>query len=681
MDLFAADRTFPPTPDFPTLCAVAKTSLDFSTLESDFYIETERAALRDAILRNATIARKTNLLWLRLSTNFDFFDPTLVGDMLEFIKKTPEKSLRHFPPALVQAISYLLMSVHSDLDRFAELLKGYFAKDASGILPFAGSTFPGLFGFFTLDYYSQRASSLILALIRIPGMVALATEMMRSYLFSMHRFHYVLWETFLAGLTRTTQSVRELSQALLNAFALALPYLTREHCDLLSVFAGRDINAFQDLMIHDVLVPSLELRAPYLTDFICSLKQSADKRDYNLAGDLLALVTSQRVFFPVLPVAPPSSQIPRLAFAMSDRDILVLIEIFGPELAREIGGSAFQKWNADRSHTTYEPFYIEVATRISSGVEHVSVPEIPPEHSRMYGALTQHAREIGCPILTLLKHTPFYAPVLPVFPKDFTRDFDCAVMEQIIGKTRAAVCAMEEVPRLIQGRRAVTEYGIYITTVETLLLDHFASAYLREQKKDAKRRASAAKSQFSWTVFIERYIDPSFAIPTWVAVLNSSQIATDSRLTKLAGLYQMYVNGPVTRRVQIWAAKNPEIAAPLFSLIPRVTHAFRLAYGSRLRAMLDVMGFVSVFFEHRSPGKEKEWQVMYEFLVIYMDRDETIRSMVVWNASVLKDRAIRNLQGSVHQGLLEDVLSGFVTMLLGAPDLQKAFTEYVPSFN
>jgi hypothetical protein len=63
-------------------------------------------------------------------------------------------------------------------------------------VPFAGSTFPGILGIFTLNHYSQLAASLILQLLNIFEASALATEMIRSFIFSMHRFCEVPWERF-----------------------------------------------------------------------------------------------------------------------------------------------------------------------------------------------------------------------------------------------------------------------------------------------------------------------------------------------------------------------------------------------------------------------------------------------------------------------------------------------------
>jgi hypothetical protein len=91
----------------------------------------------------------------------------------------------------------------------------------------------------------------------------------------------------------------------------------------------------------------------------------------------------------------------------------------------------------------------------------------------------------------------------------------------------------------------------------------------------------------------------------------------------------------------------------------------------------ELQGYYSDLLKRAKP----EWQFMFEFLVIYVDREEIVKSAIVWNRSVLSRQWMRRISGSVHQSELEEIINGFTTMLVGTQELQKAFEEYVPTFH
>jgi hypothetical protein len=207
--------------------------------------------------------------------------------------------------------------------------------------------------------------------------------------------------------------------------------------------------------------------------------------------------------------------------------------------------------------------------------------------------MKQQAQNSGRPLLTFLRHTPFYEPRLPLFREELGADFDRAALAKFIGETRASVATMETFIKLQQNRLEIDRYCDPIVRTQNCLLMHFANAYLEEKKKTEKRRAREAAQQFSWDRFIEKYVDPSIEIHFWFAILNLSCLVPDAQLVKLIAMFTAYVNREVVRRVQMWGSNHMEIIRPLCSLVPQVRHAFKLPYGARLSQLIETMGRIA----------------------------------------------------------------------------------------
>jgi hypothetical protein len=196
---------------------------------------------------------------------------------------------------------------------------------------------------------------------------------------------------------------------------------------------------------------------------------------------------------------------------------------------------------------------------------------------------------------------------------------DLLAMEHVIWKTQAGVLAMEDGLRLDQFRRDVVVGRTYITKVQDDLLEHIANASLNEQKRNEKSRA---ERPFVWV--------------TWPAKRPSSTLGS-SFSTSLA--HQFPRRRP-----------SPELGIRTF-LHCQTTLRTRYA----------------------------EWQKMFEFVMVTMDKEDALRSIVVWNASLLTRESMHRLSESSHLGVLEQILTGFLTMMIDKADLRRAFAEYVPA--
>jgi hypothetical protein len=249
-------------------------------------------------------------------------------------------------------------------------------------------------------------------------------------------------------------------------------------------------------------------------------------------------------------------------------------------------------------------------------------------------------------------------------------------MATVVCASRASVLAMEDVVLLDELRRDIVVYRTYITKVQDHLLEHFAYAYLKERKRAEKRRGKLARRPFAPAMLAGEATE----IPSWIAVLNLFRLAEDIRLSRLFALYAAHIDTAVVGRVQTWASAHPYIAKPLCTLMTRITRAVRLPYGARLRVIMQIMEHIQEFCNGLRYADGADWQRMYEFVMVTMDKEDALRSIIVWNASVLAHESMERLRVSSHFGILEHILSGFVTMIVDNPELRHAFVEYVPAF-
>jgi hypothetical protein len=76
-------------------------------------------------------------------------------------------------------------------------------------------------------------------------------------------------------------------------------------------------------------------------------------------------------------------------------------------------------------------------------------------------------------------------------------------------------------------------------------------------------------------------------------------------------------------------------------------------------------------------GQMVEWQHMFEYVMYEQEPAIVFESFVAWNRSILTNGASKQLIGDERQGPLDQLLSGFVTMCVGSPRLQKEFQAYL----
>jgi hypothetical protein len=670
--LFCRDSPRPPPDDFESLCNEAERTALFLGLDAHTYLERARSLVRDSILRSCSIAQTTNLIWLQSRGACEYYAPTSGDEVFSFVPHIPQSIMQHNLPRVGQSLGFLLLEIYANIKEFASLVCAFFADDISELLVFAYSTFPALFGFFTLEHYCHQAATFISHVLTIPCSQPIGRFLITSFLFSAYQFNSHFWETFLGRIQNTDQQVSACIVVLKSSLQSSLPYLTLHHTAVLSGLAACDMESFRYVLFHEILVSQLQIRAPHLTDFLKFLEYCCTGY-HPIIFDLLEIITHQREFFRSVPTAPGSRVLPRLAFTFTDRDILFVRSIFGTRLSKVPGGQTLEKWTPEGGTSTYRPYYCEIATRIPSQVPECFQVSISREHNRIYSRLQKESADSGRPILSFLRHTRFYK-IQRTCSILTTAEFDCVAMHQIISRGQATLQAMDQVMELLQANGEIAVYGRSIDKAQLLVLTHFASGHLLHRKLAEASRGGV----FTWERFVAECIVRAVTFPTWAAILNISNLNGNDQLTRLIGLYRDYMQAIVQPRVMIWAGVHANVAVSLTSLVSKMRLAFQLPYGSRLSTFLEIAEIVHGFDMDLKKSEAVAWQNLYEFLMCQLDQRKTIESFVVWNASVFRSETIHDFPGGIQQGMLEAIMSAFVTMIVDGKELQDAFRTYRP---
>jgi hypothetical protein len=609
---------------------------------------------------------------------FQFFDQTMFVDMFESIRQPPERIIHHLPPQVSQSLSFLVMRIHQDVNAFVRRLLAFFSEDASIVLVFAFSTFPALFGFFTLDHFCHLASTVITKVLNTSSLTMLATELIRSFLFSAHRFQDVLWDNFFSKFI-VGQPLSAMLDLLHNSFEKALPFLTKDHCSVLALLAANRMSSFLEVVFQDIFVYPLTLRAPHLVELIRFLDScSTDDGMQPFAAELLSMITRKHHFNQAVPTAPHSRELQRVGFAMSDRDIGILVELYDPILREQASGHPLCQWNKTHETVGYAPFYFEIPIHVAPSERvHFDQPSISPEMSRAFAEFKKKAADLGHPVLSCLVRSPFHVPMASLA---FTQshDFTIVALQKFILGVREMFWEMTQSLDLIRRRNEVLSYQIYIEKTRTLLLDDFAASYVRERIGDATKVDILSHRLLS-RVILQDFANEEISFNSWIAILNRINFTETKSVARMIASYRVYVSEVTEGRVLRWAASFPRRAQRLMTIVQKVRSSFALKYGGRLRAVMEAVEVITSFDAGLNKNGTSQWQEMFEFLVEELNPDMIFSSFLVWSLYLRLDRSMTKANSNESQTVLDHTFHGFLTMLVDYPALQAHFHRYVLS--
>ena len=678
--MFLASDSFDTTGDIPELCERIDKLMEFRCLKPAASHNQQIGRYHEALLMNGCSARASILMHMRLTDVFDFFDTPSLDDMFRFLADSPQKCIQHLSPRISQSLTLLLTRIHNDLDRFASLASKYFASDMSLILIFSYSTFPALFGFFTLDYFCERGGYFIAKMMEDEKMTTAVSGMISAYFFSMYAFFDVLWTDFVQRLGQD-RSLENCQEAFLVSLDKSAVLLTQSHAHVVSLYLNRNICACTRCVFCDIFAASLRLRVPSLESFVCFLESCASDGSVlcSYAERIFRILTKTRDHISKVPPVPPFDDLRRLPFAMSDRDIVTICEI--EERANIVDAKELFNALPTLFKRGYSPFCVELVnpTRNTTRQPKRELTEEERNDNRNMSNICSLASDTGTSVVSWLAETPFFTPRVNAHVPEFCRSphfnkialvHEIKAIEDSISQTCNVIDLMERVQEL-------HSYGKFIETTYKRLLDKFADTYVASlipQVKVSKKNLMSARLECYFNA-IFKSIDGRLALPACFAVLDAETETYSKEMRSYERKFRTFASSiDVSNRVGQWAAEYPHLAKKTLPLRTKCEALFQLPLGSRLRGMIKLAELINRI----SGAQDEHWQFMFESMLSFCGKVPIFGSFVVWTRFVFINLDVVTLITNQDKMILTKLLASFATLLRveGSRDLYNAFSVY-----
>ena len=165
MSLLFLPETFCMPDDIEELISTADLLQPYQGVSVNRALFNETKRVISILLKNSCISRAVNLLRLRIFDVFDEFETPSFDDMFNCLKN-PTKLIEKLSPRVSQAFTLLVLNIHKNVKTFAELVVNSLEVDSSLCFIFAYSTFPAIFGYFTLDILCELAGDFLIEIIK-----------------------------------------------------------------------------------------------------------------------------------------------------------------------------------------------------------------------------------------------------------------------------------------------------------------------------------------------------------------------------------------------------------------------------------------------------------------------------------------------------------------------------------
>lgn len=297
----------------------------------------------DSMFENVKLGRTICLLRLSQMDDFEFFDTPSLQEMFKCAIKNPLKINQHFNIIISQALMTIVMNIYKNHQNFANLVMNHFKDDISLHTLFGLSTFPAIYGFFTTQETCKYGAEIIDDFLAKPQMVYLVQSMLASYFYCAHAFNNILWETFHRLLMSDSDyqgciSSEKFEEVLKKALIVASPHLTCYHTKILMrLYEISKSVCTKFLRNHLKFTFNSFFSGEHL--FINEkVKQTASTVFLDIqSSELIDCFANGGTGF-LHPRAPTPDESLRTPLVFSDRDVLVILEIFkeGPTLDRPL---------------------------------------------------------------------------------------------------------------------------------------------------------------------------------------------------------------------------------------------------------------------------------------------------------------------------------------------------------
>lgn len=355
MDLFFSPDFFSQEENIDKLEKKADYLRSYKGISVTRSILKETKNITSILLNKSCVSRTVNLLRILLMQVFDFFDTASFNEIFKCIIHYPDKVINHLSPRISQAFTLLILNIHKNISTFAELVVNYLNFDPTVNFIFSYSTFPAIFGYFTLDYLCELASDFLIEIFKHQNTNSIrrsrstgnyfwansvsnqslkerkstniANPIVASFFISLHQFFHCLWLNFRAKIVYQPKDVNQLFQFFCDALDTAAFYLTSHHQVVLSTYIAVDRVNCVSVIFHDIFAVSLKESFPELTelyDFFIYLGNQPMSEQSNL---VFTILTKSRKFISCIPKLPPPNVIQRIPIVMSECDMHIVTEI------------------------------------------------------------------------------------------------------------------------------------------------------------------------------------------------------------------------------------------------------------------------------------------------------------------------------------------------------------------
>ena len=646
--------------------------------------------LQTAILSNCCAARASSLLYMRQMDEINFFNPPVLSDLFRDVTDVPEKILRHISAQFSAWWTQELLVLMRDHDRFADLIMKFFARDMSLILVFSYSTFPAIFGFFTMQEMVPLGARLIQSILKkdVKGeRNVVAMSMIASFFLCMHQFFDLLWDYFLKRVceleTRTNESCCEILYAGFEKFACLL---TGDHITVITVIVSRSLEQGCELLFRDILAASLRIRGgSWISDFVTFL-QTCSKRPEtrHFRTKFLEMVTMYRVYIPSLPKCPPFSWAKTLRFAMSDVDIITIQEIYEMDTNPSYGTKKVMACHVN--DYGYSPFYVEVPWLKSSCKKSPMLSAQNMCHKTDCENLKRKLAPMGVDILRCLKGTMFCCNGLdlelpaccsdPEFQKFVIREEleQCLVNEESV----VDVVAIQDLINQFNHARE------WVLGRNVALLERLAEAHVQERISKIPRKKlndeSIHKILTGWLGQSERemglYVLASL-LDAFGTVKLQIPALTESFLKSVCPL--------VDKNAHEWADRHPALVRHI-KPITRIVKAMLnvpvpgTQIGTRFKVLVHLVESLHTadsFLMQES--RESQFQSMFEFCLCEAkpEGEDFCALMIICHRFIGADQGVKSLLSHEHGEQTSLLFAAFQNVLAYDYLVCQSFAKYI----
>lgn len=735
MDLFFSPDLFSPEEDLRKLEEKADYLQSFSGVSITRSILNESKNIHSILMNNSCVARTINLLRLILMRVFNFFEFTSLNEIFKTIMDYPDKMTAHLSPRISQAFTLLILNIHKNLGTFAELVVNYLSFDPSMNYLFAYSTFPAIFGYFTLDYLCELGGDFLIEIFkhqksnairrsRSTGsyfwtnndnhqnynnqkVINFANSMVASFFISMHQFFHCLWSIFRTKIIYQPKDIKQLFQFFCDALDNAAYYLTSYHQVVLSTYIAIDRENCTSVIFQDVFAVSLKENFPELTDLFNFFIYLGDQPRSEESNQVFTILTRNRKFSPNIPKLPPPNILQRVPIAMSEYDIYIVTEIVDQDKRFASDSVEMMQSKGFVLKKGYLPFYADIIVPVnewknqppcieteasqpeksstaSNSIDMIDQKEKIKENEfkRKYLIIQNVALQNGINELDAIKQAIFpdrEISKIPIFRKIQNNDKDFAIfaLKRYIQSYKDLENQLNNLLFLKQWSKGVKRCSRLAEITKETLLYCFSSLHVDKVNNsiDPKGRMIPQirfKKLFE-TILNSSITPPKLMFYTCIKLLNQIAIKQDSVLTDLFLRYKNYSQNELSDAVHKWADENSRIASHLVNEVQVLRMQFNLKVGERIIALLNVMHhLLTLCNKNHSIG----YQSLFDFIIEEINPSKIAEIIIVLKVFVVQNKVVTDALQQSEFVYFENLMNSFYKLLRLNPALMKDFVCY-----